>query len=373
MRILLACDKFKGSLSAADASAAIAAGLLRADPAHDVVIVPVADGGDGTLDAAYAAGFERVPCTVTGPTGSPVRTSFGRRGDLAVVELADACGLARLPDGRPAPLTASSRGLGEVLNAALATAATHIIIGVGGSASTDGGMGMLAALGVAFRDAAGRPVPEGGGALAAIAAIDLTGLPPRTRDVDWVLASDVTNPLLGEHGCAHVFAPQKGADPEQVAVLEAGLAAYARLLVEATGRDLRAATGAGAAGGVGFAALTVLRARRRPGVDVVLDWSHFATALTTADLVITGEGCLDRQTLLGKAPAGIADAARAAGVPVIAICGRNELTRADLATLGISRAYALADLEPDPARSLAQAPRLLTVLGEEVGRGWAAR
>ena len=260
-KVLVACDKFKGSLTAAEVADRITAGLGAVVPTAAVVRVPVADGGDGTLDAAVAAGFTRVPVTASGPTGEPVATSYAVRGDLAVVEMADACGLLRLPGQVRAPMTASSRGLGEVLAAALDAGCRRIVMGIGGSASTDGGAGMLSALGVRLLDAGGAALPEGGGALGRLARIDLGGIHPALAQTEVTLACDVTNPLLGPSGAPTVFAPQKGASPEQVLELEACLRHFAMVVTAATGRDDSLLPGAGAAGGVGYAALALFGAR----------------------------------------------------------------------------------------------------------------
>jgi glycerate 2-kinase len=368
MKIVIAPDKFKGSLPAAEVADAIAAGLRAEWPEAELVTVPVADGGDGTVDAAVAAGLERVPVTVDGPTGEPVQASYARRGELAVIELADACGLRRLPGGRPAPLTASSFGCGQVLAAALAAGARQIILGVGGSASTDGGAGLLQALGARVLDARGEPLARGGGALREVAALDLSGLHPGLRPSTVILATDVVNPLTGPDGAAEVYGPQKGASPEQITELASGLRRWAAVVAAATGTDRSQAPGAGAAGGVGFAALAVLGARARPGIELVLDLVDFDTALDGAALVITGEGSLDTQTLAGKAPAGVARAAATRGIPVVAVAGRSTLTEDQLATTGICRVYTLSDLEPDPARSSAQASTLLRRVGRALAR-----
>jgi len=368
MKIVIAPDKFKGSLTAAEAADAIAAGLRAEWPEAELVTVPVADGGDGTVDAAVAAGLERVPVTVDGPTGEPVQASYARRGELAVIELADACGLMRLPGGRPAPLTASSFGCGQVLAAALAAGARQIILGVGGSASTDGGAGLLQALGAQVLDACGVPLARGGAALREVATLDLTGLHTALRVSSVILATDVTNPLTGPDGAAEVFGPQKGASPDQIAELASGLRRWAAVVAAATGTDRSQAPGAGAAGGVGFAALAVLGAQARPGIELVLDLVDFDAALDGAALVITGEGSLDTQTLAGKAPAGVARAATRRGVPVVAVAGRSTLTEDQLATIGICRVYTLSDLEPDPARSSAQASTLPRRVGQALAR-----
>ena len=301
MKIVIAPDKFKGSLAADLVAAAIAAGLRAELPAAELVTMPVADGGDGTVDAAVAAGLERVPVTVAGPTGEPVAASYARRGGRAVVELACACGLALLPGGRREPLAASSFGAGQVLAAVLEAGATlgagtrQIIFGVGGSASTDGGAGLLQALGAQVLDGRGRPLAWGGGALRDVAALDLTGLHPGLRDCSVILATDVTNPLTGPDGAAEVYGPQKGATPAQVSELASGLRRWAAVVAAATGADWSRTPGAGAAGGVGFAALAVLGAVAQPGITVVLDLVGFEAALDGADLVITGEGSLDAQ------------------------------------------------------------------------------
>jgi glycerate kinase len=368
MKIVIAPDKFKGSLPAAEVAGAIAAGLRAEWPEAELVAVPVADGGDGTVDAAVAAGLERVPVTVDGPTGEPVHASYARRGELAVIELADACGLMRLPGGRPAPLTASSFGCGQVLAAALAAGARQIILGVGGSASTDGGAGLLQALGGQVLDARGEPLARGGAALRDVAALDRSGLHPGLRASTVILATDVVNPLTGPDGAAEVYGPQKGASPEQIIELASGLRRWAAVVAATTGTDRSQAPGAGAAGGVGFAALAVLGAQARPGIGLVLDLVDFDAALDGAALVIIGEGSLDTQTLAGKAPVGVARAAARRGIPVVAVVGRSTLTEDQLATTGISRVYALTDLEPDPARSSAQASTLLRRVGRALAR-----
>ncbi|WP_457205094.1 glycerate kinase [Nocardioides sp. P5_C9_2] len=362
-RVLLAPDKFKGTLTAYDVAQAVASGLRRVRPDVDVECLPVADGGDGTLDAAISAGFERAPVGVAGPTGEPVRTSYARRGTTAVVEMADACGLERLPDGVRAPLAASSRGLGEVMAAALDAGCRELVVGIGGSASTDGGAGLLAALGAVASPA----VPDGGGGLVDVSSLDLSRLHPGLVGARVVVACDVDNPLTGPHGAAAVYGPQKGASPDDVVALDAALDHWADVLERATGADRRDVPGSGAAGGVGFALLSALGAELRPGIALMLDLLGFADRVTGAELVVTGEGSLDAQSLRGKAPVGVATAAGAAGVPVVAVCGRRQLTDAELATAGIAAAYALVDVEPDVATCLREPARLLADLGEQIG------
>jgi glycerate 2-kinase len=373
MKIVIAPDKFKGSLAAAQVAAAIAAGLRTELPAAELIAIPVADGGEGTVDAAVAAGFERAPVTVDGPTGEPVHASYARRGEMAVVELACACGLMRLPGGRPEPLTASSFGAGQALAAALEAGARRIIFGVGGSASTDGGAGLLQALGARVLDARGEPLARGGAALRDVAALDLAGLYPALRGGSVILATDVANPLTGPDGAAEVYGPQKGATPAQVGQLAGGLRRWAAVVAETTGTDWSQAPGAGAAGGVGFAALAVLGAERRLGIELVLDLVNFDVALDGADLVIIGEGSLDTQTLAGKAPVGVAQAAARRGIPVVAVAGRSTLTGGQLAAAGITAVYTLSDLEPDPVRSSAEAGPLLERVGRTLARDRLAK
>lgn len=363
-RVLVAADKFKGSLTAVQVAERVTAGLRRVLPDVRVETLPVADGGDGTVAAAVAAGFERHEVRVAGPLGEPVTAAYAVRGTTAVVEMAEASGLQHLPAGVFAPLTATTYGSGELLRAALDAGARTIVFGVGGSATTDGGAGMLAALGARFLDADGKPVGPGGGGLAALAEADLSGLDPRLAEVDLILASDVDNPLTGPKGAPEVYGRQKGATEEDIAVLDAALSHYARVL----GPEHAVLPGAGAAGGIGYGALVALGARFRPGIEVMLDVLGFAPALARATLVITGEGSLDEQTLHGKAPAGVAAAARAAGVEVVAVCGRLALPPEALGRAGIRRAYALTALEPDPAVCMAQAGPLLERAAESIAR-----
>ncbi|SCE39804.1 glycerate kinase [Streptomyces sp. DvalAA-14] len=360
-RVLIAADKFKGSLTAVEVAAHVETGLRRVVRGLSIESVPVADGGDGTVDAAVAAGFERRTLRVTGPLGEPVEAAYALRGGTAVVEMAEASGLRHLPPGVFAPLAATTYGTGELLRAALDAGAGTIVLGVGGSATNDGGAGMLSALGARLLDADGAPVAPGGGPLATLATVDLTDLDPRLATAQIVLASDVDNPLLGPTGAAGVYGPQKGASPEDVAVLDAALGRYAEVLAAAglsAGAAARA-PGAGAAGGIGFAAIVALGAVFRPGIEVLLEVLGFEDALGRADLVITGEGSLDEQTLSGKAPLGVAQAARARGLEVVAVCGRLSLPPADLGAAGIRRAYALTAIEPDPERCMAEAGPLL--------------
>ncbi len=368
--VLVAPDKFKGSLTAEQVADAIAAGIHDVRPGRAVRAVPVADGGDGTVDAALAAGFARVEVPAHGPTGEPLEAVIAVRDGVAVVETAAACGLVRLPGGRLAPMTATSFGAGELVRAALDAGSRTVILGVGGSASTDGGAGMLQALGAGVVDAAGAVLGRGGGALGEVARVDMSTVDDRLVGAEIVLACDVDNPLLGVTGAAATFGPQKGADPAQVAQLDQGLARWAKVLGAATGRDVADAPGAGAAGGIGYAALAGLGATRRPGIELLLELVGFDEQLVGAELVITGEGSLDEQTLHGKAPAGVADAARGAGIPVVAVAGRCLLTPERLSEAGIAAVYPLSDLEPDPTRSMADAESLVRQVGARIALDW---
>ncbi|MFI7673794.1 glycerate kinase [Actinophytocola sp. NPDC049390] len=360
--VLVAPDKFKGSLSATKVADAVAAGIGIARPDVPVRVLPMADGGEGTVAAAVAAGFSRVDVPARGPTGQRVTASFALSGTTAVVELAEASGLRRLPGGVTAPLTASSAGTGDVLAAAVLAGARRVVLGLGGSACTDGGAGLLSALGARLLDASGAELPPGGAALRDLARLDLSGLDPALSEVAVVLASDVDNPLLGPQGAAAVYGPQKGARPAAVRILADGLRRWA----EVAGGD-PAAAGAGAAGGVGFAALTVLGASMRPGIEVLAELLGFDDAVRGARLVVTGEGRMDAQTLRGKAPAGVA--ARV-DVPVVAVAGQCALSTTQLREVGIEAVYALTDVEPDPARCVAEAGPLLTAVSAKLAEEW---
>ncbi|MFF2550775.1 glycerate kinase [Nocardia sp. NPDC058058] len=363
-QVIIAPDKFKGSLTAAQVAAHLATGLRQVRPELPVVSVPVADGGDGTVDAMVAAGFAGLQTAVTGPVGNRVVASLAMRGETAIIELAEASGLRRLPD-RPTPVTArtaTSAGTGELMRTAVSRGARRVVLGLGGSACTDGGAGMLTALGARLLDADGQPLPPGGVALQRLERIDLADL----LRVPVTVASDVDNPLLGERGAAQVYAPQKGAGADDVVQLERGLARFAEVARRDLGVDLSDRPGAGAAGGVGFAAIAFLGARSEPGIELILRQLDFADRLQGARLVITGEGCLDRQTLHGKAPMGVAKAAAAAGIPVLAVAGQRLLTRDMLRRFGFEDAYALTDIEPDPQRCIDNAGPLLEQLAVRI-------
>lgn len=383
MRIVIAPDKFKGSLSAPDVCRHLEKGLQQATGGNlDIVHIPVADGGEGTLDAAVGSGFTRRSAKVSGPTGEPLDADYAVRGSEAVIEMATASGLAVLPQvlrgDQPDSLsatTASSLGTGQLIRAALDAGCRRIILAVGGSANTDGGAGVLQGLGARFLDPDGTDLPAGGAALARLDTIDFTGFDPRLKDTRFVLASDVDNPLLGAQGAAAIFGPQKGASQQDVNMLDAALARFVEVLAREIGhRAIKAAeaAGAGAAGGVGYAAIAVLAAARRPGIDVVLEFTGLPERLAGADLVITGEGSLDEQSLLGKTPMGVARASAAQGVPVIVVCGRNTLAQGQATAAGFEDVYALTELESNVNRCMAEAGQLLEQLGTQISGRLAA-
>ncbi len=373
MRILIAPDKFKGSLTAAQAAAAMAEGALRVYPDAEVMQFPIADGGEGTLETAIGAGYEERLNAVVGPILAPVGAAWALRQDAfggatAIIETAQACGLAHMDPTPANALRAHSYGCGQLIAAALDAGATDIVLGLGGSAMSDGGSGALRALGLKPLDGAGNVVPLGGGSLAEIAAVDISGLDPRLSAARIRIAVDVQNPLFGHDGAARVFAPQKGADDGGVELLDAGLRNWASVLREATGRDVNVA-GAGAAGGFPAAFLAFTGAALEGGFELVAGLTGLAGKLQQADLVITGEGSLDSQSLAGKAPIALAGAAKELGLPVVILAGRILVSPADLAQYGVVAAAQLVDLAGSPEESLSQAAKLLSRATAQVLEG----
>ena len=324
MKVVIAPQAFKGSISALDAARAMAEGVARVLSDAEVVLVPVADGGDGTLETLVdGSGGVIRSARVTGPLGDELTASWGGMGDglTAVIEMARTSGLALVPLERRDPLVATTYGLGEAILAALDQGFRRFIVGIGGSATNDGGAGMAQALGVVLADEAGTALPFGGAALAGLATIDLAGLDPRARDATFLVACDVSNPLTGPEGASAIYGPQKGASPEMVDELDAALARFARVVERDVGVEIDDLTGAGAAGGLGGGMVAFLNAELRAGVDIVLDAVGIDSHLEGTDLVVTGEGCLDHQTVYNKAPIGVAERASSKGIPVIAISG----------------------------------------------------
>ena len=330
MRILVAPDKFRGTLTARQAAEAVATGWRRTRPGDDLDLVPMADGGEGTMQAlTQALGGRIVPATVTGPLGDPVEAAFGLasadRARLGVVEMATASGLALVPPARRDVLSATTRGTGELMALAIDAGADRLVVCIGGSATNDGGAGMAAALGARLLDETGASIADGGQALAGLAHIDLTSLHPGLARATVVGACDVDNPLVGPSGASAVYGPQKGASPDDVAALDRALGHLAAVVQRDLGVDLRDEPGAGAAGGLGFGLLAFCGARLRPGVEVVMDAVGLPRRIAAADLVITGEGSLDEQSLHGKVPAGVLGTCELAGVPVAIVCGRSTI------------------------------------------------
>jgi glycerate kinase len=330
-------------------------------------LLPLADGGDGSVDAAVTSGFARRTYTVAGPTGQPVQASIAFDGVTAVVEVANTCGLGLLPDGRLEALDASSRGFGEAILFALSLNPARIVLALGGSASTDGGMGMLTALGYSFRDADGHPLHGSGRTLARIHTVHRSTL-PELGDTQFVVASDVYNPLRGPNGAPAVFSPQKGATVEGVAFLDDGLGNFVAKMAEAGFADaesLAAHEGAGSAGGIGYACL-LLGAKQVSGADYFLDLLDFNTRKDSCDVVITGEGSIDEQTLAGKLPAAVAR--RSGSRPIIAVAGRSLLPKERWSEMSLTRIYTLAEYtDQDSSKDSELSRALLRRIGLDIG------
>ncbi|MBO0960251.1 glycerate kinase [Neobacillus sp. MM2021_6] len=324
MKIVIAPDSFKESLSALEVADAIEKGFKRQIPDADFVRIPMADGGEGTVQALVdATGGEIIYKKVTGPLGEPVDAFFGVLGNktTAVIEMAAASGLHLVPVEKRNPLITSTRGTGELIAAALDLGVTHIIIGIGGSATNDGGAGMAKALGVRFLDLAGHDIGEGGGSLGDVASINLANVDPRLQGIKMDVACDVDNPLTGDRGASAIFGPQKGATPEMVEQLDLNLAHFAAIIEQDLGKKINDVSGAGAAGGLGGGLLAFLPAELKRGVEIVIEATGLSHLVQDADLVITGEGKIDGQTIFGKTPIGVAKTAKRFGVPVVALAG----------------------------------------------------
>ncbi|MFN2748297.1 glycerate kinase [Bacillus sp. z60-18] len=324
MKIVIAPDSFKESMTSPEAAASIEKGFKAVLPDAEYIKIPVADGGEGTVQALVdATGGELMYKQVTGPLRTPVKAAYGLLGDgkTAVIEMAEASGLHLIPPAQRNPLQTTTRGTGELIMDAVEKGAAKIIIGLGGSATNDGGAGMASALGVKFLDSNGKEIRDGGGALSDIARIDVSGLDPKLKQIKFEAACDVDNPLTGPRGASAVFGPQKGATGEMVALLDQHLKHYAAMIRDELHLEADTLPGAGAAGGLGAGLYAFLQAELKSGVDIVLDTLSFSERIKGADLIITGEGKIDGQTIYGKTPAGIAKRAVAAGIPVIAFAG----------------------------------------------------
>ena len=344
MKIVIAPDSYKGSIYAPEAARAMREGVMRVLPEAEVVLVPVADGGDGTLETLVeTSGGETRAAQVTGPLGEPVRASWGAMGDgrTAVIEMARTSGLALVPAARRNPLITTTFGLGELIAKALESGYRSFILGIGGSATNDAGAGMAQALGVRLLDARGGELPYGGAALASLDRIDMSGLDPRAAESEFSVACDVTNPLTGPEGASAVYGPQKGATPETVDLLDAALAHFADVVRRDVGVEIDRVPGSGAAGGLGGGMIAFLGGRLSAGVDIILETLAFERRLDGADLVITGEGQLDFQTVYSKAPIGVARIAGKLDIPVVAIAGSLGEGFTDVHEHGIEAASAI--------------------------------
>jgi glycerate kinase len=368
MRVLIAPDCFGGTLSATEAAEAIAAGWRAGAPDHELVLRPLADGGPGFVDVLHVAiGGTRHRLTVSGPLGRPVEATWLEHDGTAYVESAQACGLHLVEPGERDALAAGTHGVGELVAAARDAGVHTIVVGLGGSATTDGGAGLLRALGATAVDAGGSALPPGGGALAGCARLDGTAA---LGDLRLVAASDVENPLLGTHGAARTFGPQKGADAGAVERLERALTRWADVLAEATGRDVRDEPGAGAAGGLG-AALLALGATVESGAGIVRRLTGLDRAMDRVDLVVTGEGSFDWQSLRGKLVTSVAAAAAERGLACVALAGQVAVGRRQAAAAGVERAYSVAERAGSVDASMADPAGTLSALATDVARQWS--
>ncbi|WP_163335650.1 glycerate kinase [Desulfopila sp. IMCC35008] len=376
MRIVAAPNAFKGSLSAHEAAEAISRGVLRGFPDCEVIQVPVADGGDGLLEIATdALGGEVCDVTVKGPDMQEITSSFGwvRENRVAVIEMASASGLAILPEAKRDPTLTTTFGTGELILAALDKGAQRIIVGLGGSATCDGGIGMATSLGYRFLDEAGNALPPIGKSLQHIVSIDTSDIDQRLAQVVFDGVCDVTNPLTGENGASHVYSPQKGASAEQVLELDEGLSNLADVIKREMGMDIRDVPGAGAAGGLGAGLHCFLSARLEKGIDLVLDLVELEKKIQGADLVITGEGQIDFQTRFDKAPAGVARLANRYGIPCIAICGSIGEKIHELYETGIISVFSICSGPLSLQEAMDNGAELVEKTAEQVIRTYLAR
>ena len=324
MKVVIAIDSFKGSLSSIEAGMAAKDGVLKAKPDTEVIVKPLADGGEGTVDALIEGlDGEQTDITVTGPMGAAVSCYYGflRKTNTAVIEMASAAGITLVPCEKKNPLLATTYGVGEIIRDAMERGCRDFIIGIGGSATNDGGIGMLKALGYNFSDESGKDVGEGGQALAKIASIDTQNRHPLISECKFRIACDVNNPLCGENGATYIYGPQKGVTDDLKKELDAGMANFAKITAASLGKDNSNTPGTGAAGGLGFAFLSYIGAELTPGIELILDAADLENDLKDADVVITGEGRLDHQTAMGKAPVGVARLAKKYEAKVVAFAG----------------------------------------------------
>ncbi|MBG9567093.1 glycerate kinase [Brevibacillus agri] len=344
MKIVIAPDSFKGSISARDLCASIRKGILNVDPDVEVIELPLADGGEGTLEnMVYSTDGKVCELEVRDPLERPIRASYGVLGDgrTVIIEMAQASGLPLLKEHERNPLIATSFGTGELIRHALDSGYRRFIIGLGGSATNDGGTGMLTALGAKFLNQNGALLPSGGAALEELASIDVSGMDPRLKESSFTIASDVTNPLCGPDGASAIFGPQKGATPDMVQRLDMALNRFGEIILNVKGVDMRQVPGSGAAGGMGAALMAFLQAECKPGIEIVTEAIHFEKHIQNADLIITGEGKLDLQTLSGKVIAGVCRKAKPYGIPTIALCGGMELSSEQMDQIGLKAGFSI--------------------------------
>jgi glycerate kinase len=363
VKILIAPQGFKGSLEAVEVANAIARGVRQIFADANLTVLPIADGGEGTVRALVQASRGRtIVSKVTGPLGRPVSATWGILGDerTAVIEMAAASGLPLIRRDERNPMRTTSRGTGELVMHALDAGVRHLIVGIGGSATNDGGAGMAQALGAHFLDGQGHELPPGGASLGALDRIDVSGLDARVRELDVEVACDVNNPLTGPTGASHVYGPQKGATPQMAAELDSALSRYADVLKRDLGQDVRDVPGAGAAGGLGGGLIAFLRARLLPGVDLVFGQMDIERHLEGTSLVITGEGRIDRQDLYGKAPMGIAQRAQARGIPCIAVAGSTGRDYHVVYEHGLDAVIGTVNRPMQLDRAIAESSRLIT-------------
>lgn len=371
MRCIIAPDSFKGSLSAIEAAEAMECGMKRIFPLAEFHKIPIADGGEGTVETlVYATGGTLRKTTVMGPLGDNVDARWGVLGDgkTAVIEMAAASGLTLVEVGKRDVGRATTYGTGQLIRAALDAGLPKLMIGIGGSATNDGGAGMAEALGACFLNKDGAVLPFGGLALQDLVDVDLRGLDSRLRDVEIIVACDVKNPLCGQQGASAVYAPQKGASLQDVARLDNALTRYADVMSALTGKDIRNFPGAGAAGGLGAGLLWFTNARMQSGIDFILESVQFAEKIKNADLIITGEGCTDRQTLCGKAPIGIAALAARNQIPVICISGALGEGYHEIFNQGIMGAQSIAPQPMELDECMENAKELLILAAERTAR-----
>jgi glycerate kinase len=363
MKIIIAPQSFKGSLSAREVAVAMANGIRRVLSDVTLVLLPMADGGEGTVDALVSAtGGRLINSEVTGPLGEKVVATWGilSNGTTAVIEMAAASGLTLVPPEMLNPMVATTYGTGELIQAALDAGCRRLIIGVGGSATNDGGAGMAQALGARLLDTEGSELPRGGAALVHLKRIDISGLDARLKECEVTVVCDVTNPLYGEHGASWVYGPQKGATKDMCRQLDRALTNYAVVVKRDLGIDISNVPGGGAAGGLGAGLVAFLGAELKPGIDVISEATGLSEHLKGASLVLTGEGRLDAQTVFGKTVAGVASRAKAAGVPVVAITGELSITNEELSHYGIDVALSIAPGPISRDASFANASKLIT-------------